>query len=170
MEIAGINVQFILQVAVAVVGAYLAAFWLSLVIWTYRDIRSSSRDIVTQFLAVLLVLVFNVAGLMLYYILRPRETLKENYQRSLEEEALLQELDVLQACPTCKRRVEQDFVVCPICRTQLKQVCNHCHRLLNLNWAVCPYSGQPSGAASLSPSEASVSSNPNPKDEGSLSQ
>ena len=44
-------------------------------------------------MAFLLVLVFSVLGLIIYLILRPRETLAEAYARSLEEEALLQELE-----------------------------------------------------------------------------
>ena len=36
-------------------GAFLAALWISLVIWTYRDIRTRARDPLVQTLATLLV-------------------------------------------------------------------------------------------------------------------
>jgi len=141
-----LDVELILQVIVALVGAYLAGLWLSLVIWTYRDIRARSHDPLMQLLAVLMVLIFNLPGIVLYFILRPRETLAEGYERSLEEEALLQELDSLQACPTCKSRVEVEFLVCPHCQTQLRQPCPHCQRPLSPQWEVCPYCGRPSQA------------------------
>ncbi len=83
----------LLQLFVAFLGAYLFAVWVSMIIWTYRDIHSRSRDIFAQGLAVLLVLIFNVAGLLLYFILRPRETLSEKYERELAEEALLQDIE-----------------------------------------------------------------------------
>jgi hypothetical protein len=120
-------------------GAYLLVFWISIVAWTYRDIRDRSRDAAFQVVAVLLVLVFNFLGLIIYLILRPRETLAEAYARSLEEEALLQELEEQGICPSCKRYITSDFVICPYCRTQLKEPCIKCGRPLNFNWLACPY-------------------------------
>ncbi|MBI2305094.1 MAG: zinc ribbon domain-containing protein [Chloroflexi bacterium] len=137
-----INLEQIIQVAVAAIGAYLAALWLSLILWTYRDIRGRSRDWLTHLMAVVLVAFFNLPGLVLYFILRPGETLAQSYERSLEEEAMLRELQGEMACPTCKRRVEADFLICPNCRTRLKQPCPHCQHPLSLKWEACPYCGQ----------------------------
>lgn len=120
-------------------GAYLLVFWIAIVAWTYRDIRDRSRDAAFQVVAVLLVLVFNVLGLIIYLILRPRETLAEAYARSLEEEALLQELEEQGICPSCKRYITAEFVICPYCRTQLKEPCVKCGRPLSFNWLACPY-------------------------------
>jgi len=136
-----VNLTVILQVFLAFVGAFLLAFWVSLIIWTFRDIRARSRDIFAVLLATLLVLVFNLPGLLLYYILRPRETLAESYERSLEEEALLQDIEDQHICPSCKAAIEEDFILCPNCHTQLKNVCSNCERLLQLNWNICPYCG-----------------------------
>jgi len=129
----------IIQVVVAFVGAYAAAFWFCLVVWTFRDIQKRSRDVLVQVLATALVLLFNVPGLILYTILRPPETPAEAYARSLEEESLIQDIEEHQACPGCKRRVQSDYMVCPTCHTQLKQPCASCGRLLQLGWRVCPY-------------------------------
>jgi predicted amidophosphoribosyltransferase len=125
--------------AATLAGAYLLVFWLSIVAWTYRDIRDRSRDAAFQVVAVLLVLVFNFLGLVIYLILRPRETLAEAYARSLEEEALLQELEEQGICPSCKRYITSEFVICPYCRTQLKEPCIKCGRPLSFNWLACPY-------------------------------
>ncbi len=137
------NLITLLQAFVALLGAYFLIFWVALVLWTARDVRRRSRDILVQILAVLLVLLFHLAGLLLYWVLRPAETLAEAYERSLEEEALLQGLEERQACPTCKQQVQPDFTLCPNCQTPLKRRCPACGRPLHLRWEVCPYCGQP---------------------------
>ncbi len=136
------NVNKIIQLVLFTLGAYLLAFHLGLVIWTARDIASRSRDWLVRTLAVLMVFVFDVAGLLLYIVLRPRETLAAAYGRALEEEALLQDIEEQTACPSCHRRVAADYMVCPNCRTALKNRCPSCDRLLNQNWGVCPFCGQ----------------------------
>jgi RNA polymerase subunit RPABC4/transcription elongation factor Spt4 len=130
---------------VALFAAFLTATWISAVIWTFRDIRARSRDIFAQILATLMVLIFfplfPLPGLMLYFILRPRETLAEVYERSLEEEALLQGIEERLACPGCNRRIEEEFMICPTCHTRLKKECPTCGHLLHLRWNICPYCG-----------------------------
>jgi len=135
------NLIAIAQILVAVLSGFFVAFTLSLVIWTYRDIRSRSRDVFAHILAALIVLLFNVPGLVIYLILRPKETLAEAYERALEEEALLQDIEEKQACPGCKQPVQPDYMVCPNCHTKLRKPCVHCGRLLHLKWNVCPYCG-----------------------------
>lgn len=124
-------------------GAFLAALWISLVVWTYRDIRSRARDPLVHVLSALLVGVLNIPGVLVYLILRPPRTLEEEYQRTLEEETLLQSLEDLSLCPGCERRVRDDWQVCPNCQTKLKKLCHHCGRLMELPWNICPYCGTP---------------------------
>ena len=125
------------------VGAFLAALWIALVIWTYRDIRGRSRDRLVQILTTLLVAVLNLPGVLVYLILRPQRTLEEEYQHTLEEEALLQALEDLPLCPGCERRVKDDWQVCPNCHTKLKKACHKCGKLMELPWNLCPYCGTP---------------------------
>jgi RNA polymerase subunit RPABC4/transcription elongation factor Spt4 len=124
-------------------GAFLAALWISLVVWTYRDIRSRARDPLVQTLSALLVAVLNLPGVLVYLILRPPRTLEEEYQRTLEEEALLQALEDLPLCPGCERRVKEDWQICPNCHTKLKKTCHNCSKFMELSWNLCPYCGTP---------------------------
>lgn len=119
--------------------AFGLAVWFSIIVWTFMDIRSRSRDKLVWAFATLLVLLFNAFGLVVYLILRPHETLMQAYERSLEEEALLQEIEERPICPNCRHRVEQTYRVCPNCLQKLKDVCAHCDHLVELDWPVCPY-------------------------------
>ncbi len=119
--------------------AFLVIFWLSLVIWTFRDIRSRTQDFLSQILATVLVALFFVGGLFIYMILRPRQTLAEIYERQLEEESLLAEMTERQTCNNCHARIESDFQACPSCGQKLKRPCPKCERLLELRWTFCPY-------------------------------
>ena len=140
----------------ALFGAFLTAIWVSVVIWTFRDIRSRSRDVFAQILATLMVLIFfpffPLPGLILYMILRPRETLSEVYERSLEVEALLQGIEERMACPGCNRRIDEDYMICPTFHTRLKKACVSCGRLLHLRWNICPWCGAVQTAAKAIPS------------------
>jgi RNA polymerase subunit RPABC4/transcription elongation factor Spt4 len=130
-----------LTLAAAVVGALLAALWLSLIIWTFRDMRLRSRDPFAQILAALVVALLPGVGLLIYLILRPPETLAEAYERALEEEALLQEIEERPACPGCSRAVEPGWILCPHCHTRLRKRCLDCDSLLELQWNLCPFCG-----------------------------
>ena len=130
-----------LTIVAAVMGALLAALWLSLIIWAFRDMRARSRDPFAQLLAALLVAALPVVGIVIYFILRPPETLAEAYERALEEEALLQEIEERPHCPGCSRVIDGKWLLCPHCHTRLKKACPDCNSLLELQWNLCPYCG-----------------------------
>ena len=135
------NLNVYISAILFVLGAYLFALYLGLVVWTFKDIHARSRDVLAQIMATLLVAVFTVPGWLIYLLLRSRTTLAEEYERSLTEEAMLQDLDEQHLCPECQRRIEPDFILCPNCHRELRAHCVSCGRLLNLNWHVCPYCG-----------------------------
>lgn len=112
--------------------------WFALVIWTYRDMRARSRDPLARLLAAVLVALLNLPGVLVYVLLRPRETLTETYEQVLEEEALLQEIEEKPTCPGCSQRVQPDWQACPHCHTRLKKACVECDYLLELPWNICP--------------------------------
>lgn len=145
-------------VIAAFLGAFLAALWLSMVIWTFRDIRSRSRDIFAQILATLVVAILTLPGLIIYIMVRPRETLAETYERSLEEEALLQSIEERDVCPGCGQRADENWILCPYCHTRLKKHCHYCGQTIQLPWTVCPYCGasdRPTSTPSAVPAEPS---------------
>lgn len=130
-----------LNVLLGVLGVALAALWLALAIWAARDLRSRSRSIAAAVLVFLLVLVLPIVGLVIYLLLRPRETLAAAYDRALEQEALLQQIEERPACPGCSRTIDSRWMVCPHCHTRLREPCPTCSSLLELQWDLCPYCG-----------------------------
>src|SRR3990172_3576898 len=127
----------------AAFGAFLVALWLSLAFWTWRDIRARSNDRFLRVLAPLLVFLLSLPGVIVYLILRPRLTLEEEYERALEEEALLVGIEEQATCPGCSRRADREWQICPHCHTRLRKACARCGRLLDLPWNLCPYCGTP---------------------------
>lgn len=127
-------------------GVVLAALWLAMIIWTNRDMRARSRDPLAQLFVTAIVALLNVPGLLIYLMLRPRETLADTYERSLEEEALLQEIEEKPTCPGCGQRVHANWQVCPSCHTKLKKGCYKCGQSLELAWNICPYCATPQAA------------------------
>ena len=93
----GQSIILVSMILVVLGIAYVIAIWFALVAWTFRDIESRSKSVFTQVFSTLLVVLFFIPGLVLYLILRPKETLDQTFQRTLEEEYLLQDLDDLLA-------------------------------------------------------------------------
>jgi RNA polymerase subunit RPABC4/transcription elongation factor Spt4 len=127
--------------AASVIGAILAALLGGLTVWAFRDIRSRTRDPFVQILATIVVGLIPIAGILVYLMLRPRETLSEAYVRALEEESLLSSIENQEFCPTCGRRVDADMQWCPSCHTKLRNACGSCGKAVHLSWDLCPYCG-----------------------------
>ena len=44
-------------------------------------------------------------------------------------------------CPQCSYPIQDDFILCPLCGTQLKTSCPECHKAVDVTWSRCPYCG-----------------------------
>ena len=100
--------------------------------------RARSRNLWSRTFASAFVGLLNLPGLMIYLLLRPRETLQNAYARALEEEALLQEIERAASCPNCGQAGERNWQICPQCHHQLRRRCHSCDCLLELDWSRCP--------------------------------
>ncbi len=137
------SLEAIVQLAITLLGTYIAAIWLCLILWTVRDIRKRTDDIVVVSLCTLLVVLFNLPGWLLYLILRPPELLVDLQTRRLQMEILARELNASPVCAHCDHPVEPDFRVCPNCGTSQKTDCSECGRLIQSSWRVCPFCATP---------------------------
>lgn len=119
-------------------GAVLLAIWATSVVWTYRDMQARSKNIWPRYFAAAFVGILTVPGMLIYWLMRPRETLQDNYARALEEEALLQEIERTASCPNCAQPTQKNWQICPHCHTQLRRSCHSCNTMLELDWSRCP--------------------------------
>ena len=135
-------VQFALQALVV----YFVILWLAAAYWAFRDMQQRSENPILPYLAAALIVLFTpllfVFGIIVYRIVRPHEKIGEVYERNLAEEALLAEVEAIKTCPQCRRRVNDEWIICPTCRTQLSRVCANCGRLVGLDWALCAWCGR----------------------------
>ena len=135
-------VQFVLYSVVL----YLFVVWLAAAYWAFRDMHDRSENPVLPYFAAALILVttpfFFVLGVIVYRVIRPAERLGEVYERNLAEEALLAEVEAVKTCRGCDRRVDEEWIICPWCRTRLNRVCPNCERLVGLDWTLCAWCGK----------------------------
>jgi hypothetical protein len=131
----------VLQIIATFLIAFLVVLWLTLCLWTFRDIQARTRDIVAQVFATLLVVFFNIPGVLLYILVRPKVTLTQEYEAQLQEEYMLQDLEEREVCPTCRVKTQPDFLYCYNCRTKLRRDCPGCGQVIKLKWTNCPYCG-----------------------------
>ena len=132
-------------------GAFIVALWVSLVFWTYRDSRTRTLDRLLRVLASLLPLLLGPLGVLVYMVLRPPRTLDQTYQTTLEEEALLSEIEARTACPGCGNRTAPDWQLCPACHTRLRRPCSRCGKLMELSWKLCPFCATPAPGTRAEP-------------------
>ena len=141
----------VVTVLTLVTAVFVTSLWLGMVLWTFRDIRARTRDIVVQIMATFMVGVLTLPGLIVYFLIRPRETLAEAYEHALEQEALLQAIEEPEVCPGCGAKIRDDFIYCPYCHTHLKKKCVTCDAVLALDWNICPYCGTSQGSKVVEP-------------------
>jgi RNA polymerase subunit RPABC4/transcription elongation factor Spt4 len=134
------------QVALRAIGVYIVLIWLASAFWAYRDMRQRSANPVAPYLAAALVILFTpvlfLFALLLYRILRPKETLADANDRALAEEAMLAEVAARPHCANCTRPVNEEWIICPTCRNRLRRVCPNCERLVELDWSICAWCGK----------------------------
>jgi RNA polymerase subunit RPABC4/transcription elongation factor Spt4 len=134
-------VQLVLQAMLV----YLIILWLAAAYWAFRDMQQRTENPILPYVAASFVIVFAPLfplAVFVYKIVRPHEKIGEVYERNLAEEALLAEVEAIKSCPTCARRVHDEWIICPTCRTRLNRVCPNCSRLVGLDWSLCAWCGK----------------------------
>jgi RNA polymerase subunit RPABC4/transcription elongation factor Spt4 len=128
------------------VVVYLFIAWLAAAYWAFRDMHDRTENPVLPYIAAAIILAptpfFFVLGVVIYRVIRPAERLGEVYERNLAEEALLAEVEAIKTCRNCDRRVNEEWIICPWCRTRLNRVCPNCEKLVGLDWTLCAWCGK----------------------------
>jgi RNA polymerase subunit RPABC4/transcription elongation factor Spt4 len=136
----------IVQFGLWAIAAYVVILWFAAAYWAFRDMQLRTENPILPYLAATLIVLFSPIlfpfGLVVYRIIRPQERIGDVYERNLAEEALLAEVEAIRSCPACARRVHEDWIICPSCRTRLNRVCPNCGRLVGLDWSLCAWCGK----------------------------
>jgi RNA polymerase subunit RPABC4/transcription elongation factor Spt4 len=136
----------VVEFALQSIAVYICILWLAAAYWAFRDMQLRSENPVLPYLAAALIVLFTpvlfIFGVIVYRIVRPQEKIAEVYERNLAEEALLAEVESIKSCPACHRRINEEWIICPTCRTRLNRVCANCGRLVGLDWSLCAWCGK----------------------------
>jgi RNA polymerase subunit RPABC4/transcription elongation factor Spt4 len=136
----------IVQFGLRAIGIYLVILWLATAYWAFRDMQQRSDNAILPYLAAAFIILFTplffVFAFWFYKIVRPHEKIGEVWERNLAEEALLAEVESIHHCPGCDRRIDDEWIICPSCRTRLKRVCPNCSRLVGMDWSLCAWCGK----------------------------
>ncbi len=135
----------VVQLAFRGIGIYIVIIWFATAFWAYQDMKHRSVNPILPYLAAALIVVFTpiffIFAAILYRIIRPHERIGEAHERMLAEEAMLAEVEQIDHCTGCGRRIDEAWIVCPTCRTRLKRVCPNCGKLVGTEWALCAWCG-----------------------------
>ena len=136
----------IVQFGLKGIGLYLVIIWLACAYWAFRDMQQRSDNAILPYVAaagiILFTPIFFIFAVWIYKLVRPHERIGEVWERNLAEEALLAEVESIHHCPTCERRIDDEWIICPTCRTRLKRVCPNCSRLVGMDWSLCAWCGK----------------------------
>ena len=119
----------------------LIVFWLVIIGWVWVDSseRTSKKGLKVGY--ILLVIFFNIFGLIIYLIIRPSETIEEIYWEDLERRYLKYETSELGDCPRCGSQLYPGYVFCTNCGYRLKVKCPQCGVLIDKDHVFCEYCG-----------------------------
>lgn len=144
--IGGFFANPIIQAGLQASAVYVVILWFAAAYWAYRDMQLRTENPLLPYFAATLVILFTPLlfpfGVVVYRIIRPQERIGEVYERNLAEEALLAEVEAIKSCPGCARRVHDEWIICPTCRTRLNRVCPNCGKLVGLDWSLCAWCGK----------------------------
>jgi RNA polymerase subunit RPABC4/transcription elongation factor Spt4 len=136
----------VVQVGTRLIFVYIVVLWIATAYWAFRDMQQRSDNAILPYVVAAGIILFTpflfVFAVWVYKIVRPHEKIGEVWERNLAEEALLNEVESVRHCPTCERRVDEEWIICPSCRTRLNRVCPNCSRLVGLDWSLCAWCGK----------------------------
>ncbi len=131
------NTDFNLLGRYVLVGFFI--FWFAIVWWVWFDASARTTKAGARWASVILVLVFNIFGLIIYMVVRPDQTIEQTYWEDLERRYMKYETSELGDCPQCGSQLYPGFVFCPHCGYELKVKCSKCDVYVDKNYKYCPF-------------------------------
>ena len=133
-----------MQAVFTLVVVLLVILYVLSIIWVVRDAYLRG---VTWYVWAIVALV-PIVGVVAYILLRPPLLRIDRDEQELEIALKQRQLMMYGECATCGYPVDANYVICPNCKTQLKNLCTHCEHALEPSWTVCPYCATPVSSSS----------------------
>ncbi len=121
--------------------AIIVLIYIVAIVWVARDAARRDMPVVPWTIAA----VVPIVGLVAYCLLRKPLMREEQDLQDMELDLLTRQLGEYRDCPQCGRPVKAEFIICPHCHRQLRNVCTRCGRALEPDWTICPYCTTPVG-------------------------
>jgi RNA polymerase subunit RPABC4/transcription elongation factor Spt4 len=120
--------------ALFLLPAAFIVLWGAVLIWVYRDAEKRGMS---GILWLLLVLIGNVIGLLIYAIVRSETPVRRPAQGGPAEAAVCPP----ETCGSCGKPIAAGYVFCPFCGRSAKTACPACGKPVEAGWKVCPVCG-----------------------------
>ncbi len=130
-----------MQAAFTIVVVLLVVLYVLSIVWVVRDAYMRGA---TWYIWGIVALV-PIVGIIAYCLMRPPMLQIDKDEQELEVALKQRQLQKYGECATCGYPVEAEYVICPNCHTQLKNLCTHCNHALDPAWTICPYCATPVG-------------------------
>ena len=130
-----------MQAAFTIVVVLLVVLYVLSIVWVLRDAYMRGA---TWYIWGIVALV-PIVGIIAYCLMRPPMLQIDKDEQELEVALKQRQLQKYGECATCGYPVEAEYVICPNCHTQLKNLCTHCNHALDPAWTICPYCATPVG-------------------------
>jgi RNA polymerase subunit RPABC4/transcription elongation factor Spt4 len=122
------------SIPLIVLPVALIVLWGAVLIWVYRDAEMRGMN---GILWLLLVLIGNVIGLLIYAIVRSETPVRRAGQAGAKEGAP----PAPESCSGCGKTLTGGFAFCPYCGKPTKETCPACGKPVESGWKVCPACG-----------------------------
>jgi hypothetical protein len=101
---------------------FVLVFWVATVYWVNKDAKRRIEDPLIVWV-VTAIGVVPFIGPLIYMLFRPPEYLDDIRERELEIKAMEKRLGGRDLhCPVCRADVEEEFLICPVCTTKLRDL------------------------------------------------
>ena len=137
----------LVRLSLQAIAFYFVLLWAATAYWAYRDLQTRTTNPVAPYLAAALIILFTpvffLFGVIVYRILRPRETVAEANERALAEEAMMVEIESQPHCANCGAAGPRGLDHLPhLPQPAAPRVPQLQSRLVELDWSLCAWCGK----------------------------
>ena len=149
--------QPVVRLGLFVAVGYVVTVWLATALWAFGDMRRRTANPIWPYASAAAVVLASPVlfplVVLVHIVVRPSTSVGDRRIEALRDAALRVEVD-RPVCPGCGRSINEDWLICPVCRTTLGHLCEGCGHAAGTDWDACAWCGAlfgpPAGAVARS--------------------